>query len=327
MSAGWFGVDHKQHVDRLIQDRRPANAIERRLGWAELPGGEQLAQLVLGNDEEVRGLDDLRTYFFDLARPIKASPKNLVGRRLRGEDLPDHGVQAGELYYLSLDVWGMGYGNSVDVAQHVSVLQSQNCLYDFECLERSMSVPKGRTWEGVYIDDHLVLQKVKKHELGAESLRDNELFAACAQGWMKANLRRAPEKEVRFPLDFTAWGAHVESSRGLAGINIEKRRHLSHLTQEVFKHGYVNRHLMQMLLGIFAPAFSYRRELKSVSHRTNRFVESLPESGGWSRIPPDIRNEIIAAAGLLSLASAHIRWPVSPELSATDATTSSLGLQ
>ena len=101
MSAGWFGVGHKQHVVRLIQDRRPANAIERRLGWAELPGGEQLAQLVLGNDEEVRGsLDDLRTYFFDLARPIKASPENLVGRRLRGEDFPDYGGQAGELYVL-----------------------------------------------------------------------------------------------------------------------------------------------------------------------------------------------------------------------------------
>ena len=328
VSAGWFGVDHKQHVVRLIQDRRPANAIERRLGWAELPGGEQLAQLVLGNDEEVRSsLDDLRTYFFDLARPIEASPKNLVGRRLRGEDLPDHGGQAGELYYLSLDVWGMGDSNSVDIAQqcHVSVLQNENCLNDFEPLERSMSVPKGRTWEGVYIDDHLVLQKVKQHELDVESLRDDEILAACAQGWVKASLRRAPEKEVRFSLGFIAWGAHVESTRGLVGINIEKRRRLSHLTQEVTKHGYVNRHLMQMLLGNFVPAFSYRRELVSVWHRAYQFVESLPESGAWSRIPPDIRDEMVAAAGLLSLASAHIRWPVSPELSATDATTSFFG--
>ena len=142
---------------------------------------------------------------------------------------------------------------------------------------------------------------------------------------MKVNLRRAPEKEVRFSLDFTAWGAHVESSRGLVGVNIEKRRRHSHLTREVTKHGYVNKHLTQMLLGNFVPAFSYRRELMSVWHRTYRFVGSLPESGGWSRIPPDIRDEMITAAGLLSLASAHIRWPVSPELSATDATTSSFG--
>ena len=64
----------------------------------------------------------------------------------------------------------MGDGNSVDVAQqcHVSVLQNENCLSGFDHLERSMPVPNGRTWEGVYIDDHLVLQKVKKHEFGVE---------------------------------------------------------------------------------------------------------------------------------------------------------------
>ena len=53
MTGGLFGVAHKPTSDRLINDRRPFNAGERRLGWARLPCGVQLCQLVVGDGEEV----------------------------------------------------------------------------------------------------------------------------------------------------------------------------------------------------------------------------------------------------------------------------------
>eukprot|EP00972_Heterocapsa_arctica_P047415 6992485-Heterocapsa_arctica.AAC.1 len=146
--AGRFAVDHKPQSHRLLQDRRPATATEARLGWAELPGGEQLTQLVLNEYEEVqRSIDDLRTYFFDLMRPEKASGRNLVGLVLKGADFPECSDSPDQQYLLLLDVWGMGDGNSVDVAQatHVAILRSERGLRHDETLERAMSAPRTRT--------------------------------------------------------------------------------------------------------------------------------------------------------------------------------------
>ena len=39
ISGGLFAVHHKVGSDRLINDRRPFNSIENRLGWAQLPHG------------------------------------------------------------------------------------------------------------------------------------------------------------------------------------------------------------------------------------------------------------------------------------------------
>ena len=43
--GGLFCVAHKAEVDRLINDRRPLNAVEGRLFWAQLPHGCLLSSL------------------------------------------------------------------------------------------------------------------------------------------------------------------------------------------------------------------------------------------------------------------------------------------
>eukprot|EP00972_Heterocapsa_arctica_P098862 14587701-Heterocapsa_arctica.AAC.1 len=88
----------------------------------------------------------------------------------------------------------------------------------------------------------------------------------------------------------------------------------------------VNRRLLQMVLGSFVPAFTFRRKLMSVWHHTYSFSDSLPDSENkWRRLPPDIRDEPYAASALLAVAECHIRWRVSSVLSATDATMTSFG--
>ena len=68
--GGLFGVEHKQHVDRLIYGRRPQNAQERRLRWARLPLGAQFGRVLLRSDQVLRGSgDDICAYVFWLKAP------------------------------------------------------------------------------------------------------------------------------------------------------------------------------------------------------------------------------------------------------------------
>ena len=85
--AGLFTVDHKKHVDRLIVDRRPQNAGERRLAWAKLPMGSQLTRIVLEPGMTLRGSgDDLRTYFYVLRNTPGAWRRNCLGRCITGDE-------------------------------------------------------------------------------------------------------------------------------------------------------------------------------------------------------------------------------------------------
>ena len=63
--GGLFCVLHKALFDRLINDRRPLNAIEQKLNWIELPHGSMLTQLVVGENEVTLGWgDDLSNFFY-----------------------------------------------------------------------------------------------------------------------------------------------------------------------------------------------------------------------------------------------------------------------
>ena len=57
----------------------------------------------------------------------------------------------------------------------------------------------------------------------------------------------------------------------------------------------------------------------SVFHRCYKWLDGLREDQ-VSRVPPDIRDEILAACVLLPHAYTNMRWPVSQRLSCTDAT-------
>ena len=61
LAGGLFSVAKDLDHDRLIFDRRPQNATERRLNWICLPGAAQLQRIVLRYDQCLRGSgDDLR---------------------------------------------------------------------------------------------------------------------------------------------------------------------------------------------------------------------------------------------------------------------------
>ena len=182
VTAGFFCVPHKPETDRIITDRRPQNSTEDRLEWAQLPQGCLLYQLVLKDNESVRASgDDISNYFHLLKHRHAWVRRNAVGNPLAGEELLQYGAQKGCRYYLGLQTVPMGDLNGVCVAQatHEAILEEANCMQPQECLAYGKVVPSGDTWEGLYIDDHIVIQKHKRgRKMSNLLLRDTEIVQA-----------------------------------------------------------------------------------------------------------------------------------------------------
>lgn len=127
IKGGLFAVPHKETSDRLINDRRPLNARENKLGWCELPAGPMLAQLILEETESVRASgDDLSNYFYLIKHLEEWQPRNCFGKEFKGELLQDLGLSPKETYVATFRVLCMGDQNGVCIAQatHEAVLKA-----------------------------------------------------------------------------------------------------------------------------------------------------------------------------------------------------------
>ena len=92
--------------------------------------------------------------------------------------------------------------------------------------------PLGSTWSGVYLDDLLVTQKIKRHHLARDKDQapnasgggrtsvvypDTKIVEDICKGYEFAGFPRAVKKSFRDQLEFRAWGAEVDGRKGSGG--------------------------------------------------------------------------------------------------------------
>ncbi len=107
-----------------------------------------------------------------------------MGRQLRGADYVDLGADPFESYYLAMRVIAMGDLNAVDLAQacHEAILREQGGLLLEDHLHFHGRLPTSRTWQGVYIDDHIITQVLQRSEYDKGiQLRDDVLIEAVGR--------------------------------------------------------------------------------------------------------------------------------------------------
>ena len=182
IKGGLFSVPHKQESDRLIVDRHLLNLRERRLGWCELPSGVMLNQIILEDHQSIRASgDDLSNYFYLIKHLDEWLPRNCFGRAIKGKSLKGLNLDPNQRYYPAFRVVCMGDTNGVDIAQatHEGVLRSAGYLKPDQTLVYGRVFPASDTFEGLYIDDHLVFQIIDKKSfkdrtpLSDEALMEN----------------------------------------------------------------------------------------------------------------------------------------------------------
>ena len=191
---------------------------------------------------------------------------------------------------------GMGGKNSMDVAQavHEAMLEQAGCMRPHERMDHKRPPPMGRTWEGTYADDHVVVQRLTVEELRSEAvLRDNEITDASVESYLRHGAVLELDKRIRFRENFVAWGTQVRGRRGLVGSSLV--------------------HPLQ-----------HRTELSSVLHRVYKWKSGL-YPGKVSKVPGDIRDELSIATLFVALCDINIRAPVEKVIRTTDATPSGFG--
>jgi len=353
--GGLFCVAHKKDTDRLINDRRVLNATELRLNWARLPHGCLLCQLLVGEGEHVRGDgDDLSKYFYKLRHLENWTKRNCFGDKVRGDDYIGYGAQPGQFYRLAFTVICMGDLNAVDIAQevHHQLLVDAGCLKGGDELVFGTTVPSSLLWDGLYIDDHILISVGSKAQIthyrkyirsalykgltpssltsildgSAEfSSLDNAFIRArlnldsAAHAYKGNGLDKAEDKAFRHQPKFVAWGTEVDDRSGRVGVPLEKRHSIARLLFSLIELGWANLIIMQSITGLLVPSFMHRRICMSSLHSLYTWMRTLTPD--YVRVPPYIKDELCFALLLLPLAQSNVRAPVSTRLGATDSTT------
>lgn len=322
IKGGLFCVAHKPTSDRLINDRRPLNARENRLGWCALPAGHMLGQLILEDHQSIRcSGDDLSNYFYLIKHLDSWLHRNCFGDPILGEKLQHLGLVSGQKYLPAFRVVCMGDTNGVDIAQatHEAVLAGAGCLKPYQKLVYGEVFPASDTLEGLYIDDHLVFQVVDKKKKRARTKQEDEvLIEASRKRYQELGLPTSEKKAINKSYEFKAWGTAVSSTTGRIGAPYEKLRQIEYLACQLLLEGHASKKALQKLIGCFVHPFMHRRECMSIFNHVYLFIEKMPESG-IKRLPHHIRDEIACAVLLLPFAQSNIRTPVSVRLAATDA--------
>ena len=322
IKGGLFCVAHKPTSDRLINDRRPLNARENRLGWCALPAGHMLGQLILEDHQSIRcSGDDLSNYFYLIKHLDSWLHRNCFGGPILGEKLQHLGLESGQKYLPAFRVVCMGDTNGVDIAQatHEAVLAGAGCLKPFQKLVYGEVFPAANTLEGLYIDDHLVFQVLDSKKRRSRTKQEDEvLLEASRKRYKELGLPTSEKKAINKSYEFKAWGTAVSSTTGRVGAPYEKLRQIEYLACQLLLEGHASKKALQKLIGCFVHPFMHRRECMSIFNHVYLFIERMPETG-IRRLPHHIRDEIASAVLLLPCAQSNIRTPVSVRLAATDA--------
>lgn len=323
ITGGLFAVDHKASSDRIILDRRPLNEIEKRLVWAKLPHGCLLTQLIVPKGYNIRGNgDDLSNYFYLLKHEESWLPRNAVGESIDGQGFEKFGGVAGKKFVLSFRVIPMGDLNAVDIAQqvHLEVLKDCHCMRPEEVISFKEPLPATHCFEGLYIDDHIVMQILPKKGLRSRDarFRDEEIMHDSRSQYAACNIPTSEKKGFTKADNFVAWGTEVDNASGRVGTPVSKLRQLSLVLSKVCKLRVISKKMLQKVTGLLVHPFMHRRALMCLLQETFVWIETLDEKES-KPLPIAVKEELLTAALCLPLAHSNIRWEVSSRIGCSDA--------
>ena len=225
----------------------------------------------------------------------------------------------------------MGDVNGVDICQqtHVEILRDAGVMRPEHVLEYNSPLPFEHTLEGLYIDDHVVLQvgpkkKYRKMEVDPKFYSDEELIARSRQQYAKLRLPVSADKRFTKLSKFKVWGTEVDSSSGRVGTPIDKLRQLCQVTCSVLRLRRVSKKCLEQLVGLFIHPFMHRRLCVSVFGEVYTLLETWP-CRGRKALPKALVEEFVGACLILPLCHTNIRWPVSQRVSSADASLSGAG--
>ena len=205
----------------------------------------------------------------------------------------------------------MGHVRAVDWAQlgHCNFLRAHGGLLDTEVLLYRASVPRGPTWDGVMLDDRVLMREAPR----GVKLGESAQAAAAVRAYPRFGLEAKPSKRERDALETEFWGAHVHGGEGWTRVNDSGLRRPVGASLALCEMGAVSGDLWRSCRSLWPNALLYRRCALGLMDHVYSFD---PPDAHVARIPQRVKSELLALVALSPLFWTNLRAPVSTELGA-----------
>ena len=306
-----------------------------------MPHGCLFCEIILEQNEEVRlWASDLPQWYYRMKVSAERASTNVFTAELDGEKyrelaavqalLASEGRSASDEapvgpVQFALGTLAMGDVNATVFAQsaHVALLRRFGSMSTSEMVVYRGLPPRGKTWEGVVIDDHAIAAVSRRGKRsGARALRRaQQLFNAGRAAYESIGIEDVAEKRLQGQLDAVAWGCEVQGRRGRTGSRRAKRAALATLTLDLVTIGCTTVELLQSVVGLWSDVLLYRPEAFAVISAVYRFLENFKDDSPRTIrvLPGAVRNDLLGVVCLAPLLDYPLRSSVSPVLHVSDA--------
>ena len=306
-----------------------------------MPHGCVFCELVLEHGEEVRlWASDLPQWYYRMKVSAERASTNVFTKVLDGDNYrglaavqallasegraADDEAAVGPVQF-ALGTLAMGDVNATVFAQsaHVALLRRFGAMNESEMMVYRGLPPRGKTWEGVVIDDHVIAAVTRRSTRAGTraARRAHELFSAGSAAYESIGIEDVAEKRQLGQLDAVAWGCEVQGRRGRAGSRRAKRAALAALTLDLVTIGFTTVEVLQSIVGLWNDVLLYRREAFAVFGAVYRFLEQFKDDSPRTvrTLPGVVRSDLLGVVCLAPLLDYPLRSSVAPVLHVSDA--------
>ena len=231
----------------------------------------------------------------------------------------------GQLVF-ALGTMAMGDLNATTFAQagHVELLRRHGGMNPGTIVTYRNPPPRGRVWEGVMIDDHVIVAAVPRGprwRSAPDASKAAELFDAGRAAYASVGVEDVPDKRQEAKLVATVWGCELQGRRGVAGAPRVKRAALAALTIDLAMAACTTVELLRQVVGLWTDVLLYRRDAFAVFAEVYRFINKFAddELSMVRTLPGRVQSELLGVACLAPVLEASLRAPVDPALKVSDA--------
>ncbi len=335
---GLFAIPKDGARDRMVLDARPPNMLEDpSCPWIRtLASVSQLNHLFMKDDEEMRLFaEDLREFYHAFLIAPQRVLRNALACQVDPREVSHLGCFHDGLWGQGslvpcLGTMAMGDCHAVSFGQiaHLSVLLRSGAvsLDDFLMLH---SRPSRKEWvAGLMIDDLVLLERrVRAGEPDVDCLSRppttcEKIIEEVRRQYEEVGLPRHEGKAVYNSLEGTFWGVQLDGRRGDVRPSLKRSIPLAFIIQRVVKLRRATVGLLELMAGSLVAVFQTRRRLMSILEGIYD-AQRGRERGDVVALSPELCDELLVAVALIPLAFIDLRLKASPDLVASDASSTS----
>ena len=332
---GLFSIPKDAEKDRMVLDaRRPNSREQPEQRWIYSLGSTvQLQHLFLEEDQVLLlHAEDLRDYYHSFKVSSQRIARNALKMRVAPSQVAHlscfHADLASETELTPcLRTMAMGDVNAVAFGQtaHLAVILRTGELRLRDFLSLRMRPSREDIRAGLMIDDFLVFEVMKKHEVQrlreGQRTRGGQIVDRVRQAYEEAGLVRHSGKAVEQSLQGEVWGLEVDGERGIAKPNPKRVIPLMNIILRTVQLGKASVALLEVLAGAICSVFQSRRRLMSLLHEIYA-AQRGREREDVVLLSRELRDEMMMCLALIPAAVIDFRLAPSPLLIATDASSS-----